>query len=392
MAVRPLARISVVMTGALLSACADRPGPPGTWRNDDVNASRSVSECAEAGGRVTTHSMTSSGYVFRCEVDSHRVADLDFRQRLAEMRRRFTSDALGTTEQRDAAARELLQLHIERRRVLALPDLSPIATGDLLARLSNEPVEDLTRRAQQANRQQYEALLREELARSQAVRAEVAQLDGRQVTPADVSRLAARQVSATQPDLSREQFRAAVATAEAGIRLELESRRSAYAAASAQRREAELARLAATGLADMPREIALAASENLADARSPFDTRPNWRPEPAALRQEEVRLRNAIVSRMEAERRQADQNARASADATAQRQQADLQRAIEMARADAERERRERQNLRMIELGLGMAAGANRPPSPPSNDGTRTYNVNGRIFNCTTSGTFTNCF
>jgi hypothetical protein len=335
--------------------------------------------------------MTSSGYIFRCEVDSHRVADLDFRQRLAEMRRRFTSDALGTTEQRDAAARELLQLHLERRRVLALPDLSPIATGDLLARLSHEPVEDLTRRAQQANRQQYEALLREELARSQAVRAEVAQLDGRQVTPADVSRLAARQVSATQPDLSREQFRAAVATAEAGIRLELESRRSAYAAASAQRREADLTRLAMTGLADMPREITLAAGENLADARSPFDTRPNWRPEPAALRQEEVRLRNAIASRMEGDRRQADQSARAAADAAALRQQADLQRAIEMARADAERERRERQNLRLIELGLGMAAGANRPP-PPSNDGIRTYNVNGRMFTCTTSGTFTNCF
>lgn len=72
--------------------------------------------------------------------------------------------------------------------------------------------------------------------------------------------------------------------------------------------------------------------------------------------------------------------------------EADRLRAIEAARADAERERRERQNLRMIELGLGMAAGANRPPPPPSNDGIRTYNVNGRMFTCTTSGTFTNCF
>lgn len=71
---------------------------------------------------------------------------------------------------------------------------------------------------------------------------------------------------------------------------------------------------------------------------------------------------------------------------------ADLQRAIEMARADAERERRDRQSNRLIELGLGLAAGANRPPAPRSNDGIRTYNVNGRSFTCTTSGPFTNCF
>jgi hypothetical protein len=308
------------------------------------------------------------------------------------MRRRFTADALGTAEQRDSAARELLELHLDRRRGLGLPDLSPTATTNLLARLSNEPIEDGVRRAQQAQRQQQEAILRERDARARAVRNEVlAQIGGRQVPAAEVSRLATNQVNATHPDLPHDQRRAVVAAAEVEIRRELEARRSSFAAASAQRREADLTRLALTGLADMPREITLAASENLADARSPFDTRPIWRPDPAALRQEEVRLRNAIASRMEAERRQADQNARASANAAASHQQADLQRAIEMARADAERERRERQSQRLMEIGFGMMAGANRPP-PPSNDGIRTYNINGRMFTCTTSGTFTNCF
>jgi len=70
--------------------------------------------------------------------------------------------------------------------------------------------------------------------------------------------------------------------------------------------------------------------------------------------------------------------------------EADRQRAIEAARADAERDRREQQNLRLMELGLGMMAGSR--PAQPQPSSTRTYNINGRFFTCTTSGAFTDCF
>jgi hypothetical protein len=318
----------------------------------------------------------------------------DFSARLAEMLDRSAAGSLGHPTQRAAAAVELLERHDEYRRRLHLPYLAAAEREMMFRRLIEAPGE--------ATWEHRRAAMREQEARMRASREAAARLDERQVTTVELSRAAADVVSATQPNVPREQLRAAQLAVEAEIRSELENRRRSSANAAAQQREANLARLAMTGLADMPREITLAAQENLADARSPFDTRPNWRPEPAALRQEEVRLRNAIASRLEGERLQADQNARAAADAAARRQQADdaaarrqqadLQRAMEMARADAERERRERQNLRLIELGLGMAAGANRPPPPPSNDGMRTYNINGRIFNCTTSGTFTNCF
>lgn len=70
--------------------------------------------------------------------------------------------------------------------------------------------------------------------------------------------------------------------------------------------------------------------------------------------------------------------------------EADRLRAIEAARADAERDRREQQSLRLMELGLGMMAGSR--PAQPQPSSTRTYNVNGRFFTCTTSGAFTDCF
>ena len=315
--------------------------------------------------------------------DAALAANRDFSIRLQEMRERFPPSALGAPEQRAEAADQLYERHAEFRRRLGLPADSPAERERLLRVLEQAPGEHAWIQGRAAQREQSNRIW--------AVRQEVSRFDGQQVTAADVARLAANRVNATQPDLPRDQHRAALTAAEADIRRELEDRRRSSAQAAALRREADLTRVAMTGLADMPREITLAASENLADARSPFDTRSNWRPDPAALRQEEVRLRNAIASRMEGERRQADSNARAAANAAASRQQTDLQRAIEMARADAERERRERQSQRLMEIGLGMMAGTNRPP-PPSNDGTRTYNINGRMFTCTTSGTSTNCF
>lgn len=223
---------------------------------------------------------------------------------------------------------------------------------------------------------------------------EVANFDGTQVPASAVSRLASNRVSALRPALPGDQRRAALAgraallaSAERDVRRELEDRRRALARANAARREADLARLASTALADMPGEIALAANGNLADGRSPFDTRANWRPEPAALREETVRLRNVVGARLEADRRAVVQRQQD----VVQRQQADLQRAIEMARADADRDRRERQNMRMIELRFGMMAGG-RPSSPSSFDDSRTYHLNGRTFRCTTRGNSTDCF
>lgn len=85
-----------------------------------------------------------------------------------------------------------------------------------------------------------------------------------------------------------------------------------------------------------------------------------------------------------------DRNQQASRQAAAaEAGRDDLQRALEMARADAERARRDAQSARLVELGLGMAAG--RTSRPASSDGTRTYNVNGRTFTCTTTGSITNC-
>lgn len=57
-------------------------------------------------------------------------------------------------------------------------------------------------------------------------------------------------------------------------------------------------------------------------------------------------------------------------------------------RRDADRDR----SLQMMALGLGMAAGNTSGGSySSSRPYTRSYNVNGRMYNCTTVGTMTNC-
>jgi hypothetical protein len=77
--------------------------------------------------------------------------------------------------------------------------------------------------------------------------------------------------------------------------------------------------------------------------------------------------------------------------ATMQRLEAERLQAIELARADAERVRRQEQGMRMMELGLGMAAQGSNPNSRPDNSGPRTYTVNGNTYTCQTFGTATNC-
>lgn len=97
-----------------------------------------------------------------------------------------------------------------------------------------------------------------------------------------------------------------------------------------------------------------------------------------------VAAQSNIVSEAETSPRvQQQQTIQAPADA-------DRQRAIEMAQADAERARRQQQGVRMMELGLGMAAGGASPSSTPSTQ--RSYNINGRVYHCNTTGAFTNCF
>lgn len=290
---------------------------------------------------------------------------------MAYMRTRFPPNALGTPEQRLTVARRIFAAHLENRLSLGLDDYQ---FDGMTATLANAPVAEARRRV-------------DEQRRSVPLHADVLNFDGTQVSASAVARVVSNRVDALQPGLRSDQRRAALASAERDVRSELEDRRRAFARANAARREADLARLASTGLADMPGEIALAANGNLADARSPFDTRANWRPEPGALREETVRLRNVVGARLEADRRAVVQRQQD----VVQRQQADLQRAIEMARADADRDRRERQNMRMIELGLGMMAGG-RPSSPSSFDDSRTYHLNGRTFRCTTRGNSTDCF
>ena len=87
----------------------------------------------------------------------------------------------------------------------------------------------------------------------------------------------------------------------------------------------------------------------------------------------------------------AEMTERTTAQQTAQRLDAERLQAIEMARADAERARRQEQGMRMMELGLGMAAQGSNPNSRPDNSGPRTYTVNGNTYTCQTFGAATNC-
>ncbi len=64
----------------------ERPALQRTWRGDDINAWDFVAVCIEIEGRVVTDSLTSSGYIFRCDGDARRASDFD--RRLAERRRR----------------------------------------------------------------------------------------------------------------------------------------------------------------------------------------------------------------------------------------------------------------------------------------------------------------
>lgn len=51
---------------------------------------------------------------------------------------------------------------------------------------------------------------------------------------------------------------------------------------------------------------------------------------------------------------------------------------------------RQEQGLRMMEFGFGMMAGDR--PAHPQPSSTRTFNINGRLITCTTSGSSTDCF
>jgi hypothetical protein len=220
------------------------------------------------------------------------------------MRRRFPPEALGTAEEREEYARLLFDRHLVRRRGLGMPDPDAPYVASNVEYLAISPTyiaNEAERREREVGEQANDTLL--------------APFDGRQVSASDVNRLATTRLDADRPGIRGAERCAAIAAIEAEVRQALERRRQAFATTAASRREAELARLASSNLADMPREILRAAEENLADARSPFEMRPNWRPDPVALRQEEVRLRGAVAQRIEIANRAAAASAQAAADA-----------------------------------------------------------------------------
>lgn len=168
----------------------------------------------------------------------------------------------------------------------------------------------------EAGRRSADASRSEAAARDDRIRLELASLDARPVTSADVTRIARRR-------MVEDGAPGALSDVETQVRRDIAERRSAAAGRAAADRERELARLSQTGLADMPREIARAAEDNLRDARSPFDTRLNWRPSADDVRAEEVRLRDAVIRHVEAARR--DAASRAAADTAASRRETVLQ-------------------------------------------------------------------
>lgn len=228
----------------------------------------------------------------------------DYDARLRVMAARFPADNLGTEEERRALAQDQFDAHNRRRAELGAPLIIEVTARNNVDYLTTWPVyqrNEAERRRTEAERRQFETLLSE--------------FDGRAVTATDLSRLAVALVDSEQPGLQGAARRDAIASATTTVRTQLESRRRTWAQQAAQRRELELARLAGTNLADMPREIARAAEQNLADARSPFDTRSSWRADAAPLRGEEVRLRDAVARRMEVDAQAARASAQAAADA-----------------------------------------------------------------------------
>lgn len=220
------------------------------------------------------------------------------------MERRFPPRNIGSESDRQVAAEELIEEHAERRKNVGVPYGSGPQRAEDIRALVNWPASHARFEAENQSRQ-----------RMQIHSISIANLDGRQVSPGDVTRIAAARLEAERPGLQGAARRSALEDMEREVRQVVEARRRNTATTAVATREIEITRLASTNLADMPREILRAAEENLVDSRSPFDLRTNWRPEPSALRREEVRLRAAVAQRMEANMAAAQAAAAASAQA-----------------------------------------------------------------------------
>ena len=220
------------------------------------------------------------------------------------MARRFPPNSIGSEADRLVIAEQLIEDHAERRRNMGFPYGSVAQMMEDKRGLVDWPASNARFEAENQSRQIM-----------QRYGVAVASLDGRQVTPGDVTRIAAARLEAERPGLQGAARRSALEEMEREVRQVVEARRRNTANTAVATREIELTRLASTNLADMPREILRSAEENLFDSRSPFDLRSNWRPEPSAIRREEVRLRAAIAQRMEANMAAAQAAAAASAQA-----------------------------------------------------------------------------
>ena len=111
----------------------------------------------------------------------------------------------------------------------------------------------------------------------------------------DVRALAEATVALARPPVSGEARRVALRDVEAEIRRTAEARYREQLARRTSAREAELARLSATNLADMPREIRETAERNVANARPLFERRSPYRAPEPAVRAEEERIRGEVM-------------------------------------------------------------------------------------------------
>jgi hypothetical protein len=237
-------------------------------------------------------------------VEDMRAANEEFRATVQQMERRFPVPNIDTEANRLTYAREIHAQYVERRRARGLKELVQWEVDNDISYLTRRPAY-LLEDAQRASR----------LSTRMANLTFISSLDARSVSPAEFTRLVAARVDSERPELRGEERRRAISELEAEVRPLVEERRRQAARDAALRREVELTRVAGTNLADMPREISRAAAENLRDARSPFDVRATWTPDPEVLRAEEVRLRTAIAQRMEDSARTAQANAQAAAHA-----------------------------------------------------------------------------
>jgi hypothetical protein len=151
----------------------------------------------------------------------------------------------GSGEERQRTARELAEAYAARRVAAGFSADGAGSVETNTTVLANLPVAEADSRRVASERELVRASERQ-------ATAEIAALDSRPVTAADVTHIVRRRLAEDSAAASR----GGVAVQEE-VRQQILLRRQERAGQASIARERELARLAATNLADMPREIAL---------------------------------------------------------------------------------------------------------------------------------------